>query len=200
MGACWKLIFGEIPRMSSWIKAHSRLPGYGSDRLHENGTYKNLAVLSIKPFAEIIHFRVSGGQSSDFCARLPHFMPKQMENINQWWFKSDPHKETQKRSRMYCYFVYIGFLWFSFLHMFRGFLYSASSGPNGIVSYHPQKVQPQKKILLPEVQPKSYAISSPAFHHFTSGNALSLNPLLAISSHYSIHSYRPLHYNNHKWL
>jgi hypothetical protein len=28
--------------------------------------------------------------------------------------------------------------------MFRGFLYSASSGPNGIVSYHPQKVQPQK--------------------------------------------------------
>ena len=57
-----------------------------------------------------------------------------------------------------------------------------------------------KKILRPKVQPKSYVISSPAFHHFTSGNALSLKPLLAISSHYNIHSYWPLHYNNHEWL
>jgi len=70
--------------MSSWIKARARLLGYGSGRLRENGTYKNLAVLSIKPVAEIIHFRVSGGQSSDFSARLPNFTPKQMENINQW--------------------------------------------------------------------------------------------------------------------
>ena len=42
---------------------------------------------------------------------------------------------------------FYGFLFCICFEVF--FLYSASSGPNGIVSYHPQKVQPQKRFYGP---------------------------------------------------